>query len=180
MKCFLRLLTCVVSPLLLFHLSAAGVLDAKRLKTIAEKELRGAFGDEAKIAKMDFHLPGSVSYLSVERIILQVRRGQPRGSLHIYLKTERGRRRVTVNLKLLWLCSVPRVSEDIARGERIYPWLVKSQREYLERCPGTSVDLGDELIDYVALRNIPEGAILKKRSSPAVRFSGEGLFMRER
>ncbi len=175
MRCSLRRLTCAVSILLLISSAFAGVLNGKVLKRIAEDKLREKFGDRVKLADVRFYLKGTLSYREIDRVVLSVREGNPRGSLHLYLLTDRGLRRVTANLKLLWLCELPTAAEHIGRGERIYPHMVEIRREYRERCPQHGIRAG-ELINYTAIREIRTGEPIRisyLRKIPLVRRGDE-------
>jgi len=177
MRCSLRRLTCVVSVLLLVSLAFTAVLDGKALRRIAEEKLRERFGDRVKLSEILFHLPRPLSYREIERVTLSVGEGNPRGSLHLYLRTERGFRRVTVNLRLLWLCRVPVASEHIGRGERLYPHTVEFREEYMERCPRSGIGDRGELVNYVAIREIRAGEVVRTallKREPLIR-RGDGV-----
>ena len=196
MRCSPRLQTCVVKLVLfLFLISFGGVLDKERAQKIALEKLREEFGERVKVDRISLILSRPVEYRKLERVELSVREGFPRGYVHLYLSTNKGMRRVTLLLDLRWRCEVLIVTENIGRGERIYPWQVSLRREYLSRCPRQGIEDPEELVNYVALKNIPRGeplrmgylkkeplvrrgevvSIIFRRGSIEISFTGEAL-----
>ncbi len=177
MKCYLRRQICVVSLLLLLiTLSFGQVLDIDKVKRLVGKELKGAFGDKVQVVNIYVYLRKPVRYKGIEKINLSVREGNPRGSVHLYIKTEKGIRRITATLDLKWKCEVLIALEDMERGERLYPWFFSFENIYMERCPQAVLDNTEELMNYVALRDIKKGSILKKsflKKEPLIRRGEE-------
>ncbi len=117
-------------------------------------------------------LTKSIRFSKIDRVEVSVREGDHRGSVHIYLQIERGPRRVSVLLNLRWRCEVLRLTEPVDRGERLYPWQVAFQREFLERCPKVWLENIEKIVNYVALRSLESGEILREsylKREPLVR-----------
>ncbi len=175
MKCSVRLLTYVVN-LFLISLSFSGVLTYEEALKIAKEEIKKRFGEDVKIKEAEAFLSRSIEYRKIRKVDVNARRSIPRASVHIYLETEKGTRRITVNLKLLWKCEVLKASEVIDTGERVYPWKVYYGYEFLERCPRKEFSNAEELINYVALRRIEKEEIIKRsylRKEPLIRRGEE-------
>ena len=173
MRCSPRPLTYVVKLFLLLSLISFGwVLDADKAKELALNKLKEEFGDRVKVEKVSLILSKPVLYKKLSGIDVSVREGSPRGFVHIYLITERGLRRISVALDLLWRCEALVAVEDIPRGERVYPWQVSFERIYMKRCPKREIDNPEELINYVAMRAIHKGELVRKsllKREPLVR-----------
>jgi flagella basal body P-ring formation protein FlgA len=85
-------------------------------------------------------------------------------------------RRISVSLELEWRCGLLTAVEEIRRGDRVYPWMVAYEERFMERCPRQSIASEDELINYVALRTIKKGEVLKKsflKREPLIRRGAE-------
>ncbi len=176
MKCYLRQLTCVVSVLILLATASAGVIDEKKVKVLAIQELRKSFGDRVRLVGVRVFISKPISFTGIERKSLNVREGEPRGSFYLYLRTKRGLRRITATLDLRWRCAVLIAQEDIARGERVFPWQVGYKEMYLGRCPRKEISSTEELINYIALRYIKKGERVKKsflKKEPLIRRGDE-------
>ncbi len=172
MRCCLRLLTYAVNLLLLISLVQAEVLTEEKVKEIARRELRKTFKDEVRLRSLQLYITGPVKFTDIERTILRAVQGQPRATLYLYLKTERGPRRVTASLNLVWRCSLWVARESIEPGERLYPWKVKKALVFKERCPRVWINNPDELINYTAIRRIDRNEPVKKgylKREPLVR-----------
>ena len=173
MRCSPRPLTYVVKLLLVLALvSFGGVLDEREAKEIALRKVEEELGSRIKVERVSLILSRPVRYKKIERVDLSLREGAPRGFVHIYLLTDRGMRRISVFLDVLWKCKVLTATEDIQRGERIYPWQVSLENLYMKRCPRQEIENTEELINYVALRTITKGSIIKKslfKREPLVR-----------
>lgn len=175
MKCCLRLPTCVGKLLclqiLIISLSFSSLLTEDKVRSLAEEKLSERFGDTVRLSSFDTAVRLPLKYEEIKRIKLSAREGYPRGTLHIYLKTRRGSRVVSVSLNLKWKCEILVASERIKRGERIYPWQVALKETFKSRCPKRDIEDPQELINYVALRNIRKGMPIKKsylKKSPLV------------
>lgn len=165
MKCYLKRQTYVVKLIVLLlcsSLSLGGVLTEDKALRIAKEKLQEEFGDKVKLNRVSVYISKPIEFVSIEKTSLRAREGSPRGSLHIYLKTKKGLRRVSVSLDLLWRCRVFVALEDIPVGERLYPWQVTLEERFLRRCPKQSIQDPQELINYVAMRKIPKGEVLRK------------------
>lgn len=176
MKCSLRQLTCVVSLLLLFlSTGLAEVLDEEGIRKLAVQELRKTFGDRVKLKEIHIFLSRPIHYQRIERRSLNLTKGSPRGSFHIYLRTKKGLRRVSASLDVLWRCEVLVATEEIPKGERLYPWQTALELRYMSRCPKSSISQ-EELLNYVALRHIQKGEPIRKsylKKEPLVRRGDE-------
>ena len=177
MRCSPRPLTYVVKLLLFLSLiSFGGVLDREKAREIALEKVKEEFGNRVRVESASIVLREPIQYTKLERVEISVREGMPRGAVHIYLLTEKGARRISVLLDLRWRCDVLVAAEEIDRGERVYPWQVALERVYMKRCPRQGVENPEELVNYVALRPIPKGEILKKsflKREPLVRRGEE-------
>ncbi len=96
------------------------------------------------------------------KVKLSVREGFPRGSALVSLWASNLRRRVGVSLELLWKCRRFVVLEPVRKGERLFPHQVEEREDYVPECPLTPFKSAEELIDYVALRDIPQGREVKR------------------
>ena len=128
---------------------------------MAREEVSTRFGDRVRVTGVEVFLPKDITYSKIIKKELSVREGFPRGSFHLYLQTPKGRKRVSVRLSLLWACDVLVFGEDLSRGERVYPWMIEKRKEYMNRCPRQSIDT-DEVINYITLRNVRRGDLVKK------------------
>ncbi len=177
MRCSLRPLTCAVKLILILSaVSLAGVLDREKARDIALRKIKEEFGDRVKVESVSLILSGPIRYRKVDRVVLSVREGVPRGSVHIYLLTDRGTRRVSLVLDLLWRCEVFVITENIGRGERIYPWQVVLKSLYMRRCPRQGIEDPEELMNYVALRPLRKEEVIRKgylKKEPLVRRGEE-------
>ncbi len=157
MKCYLKLLTYAVNFFLLLSLGFGAVLTEKDIKRIAIKELRSRFGSGVKLKSVSLYLRAPVHYRKIEDILLRGVEGQPRASLHIYLRTQGGMKRISAVLNLLWRCSLLVAKRRIDRGERIYPWKLVRKDSFRDRCPKQGIKDSQNLINYVAIRPIEQG-----------------------
>ena len=175
MKCCLRLPTYAVKllclQLLLLSLSFSAQLTEDKIREIVVEKLSERFGDAVLLSSFDTAVRLPIKYEEIKRVKLNVREGYPRGTLHIYLKTRRGSRVVSVSLNLKWKCEILVASERIKRGERIYPWQVAFKETFKSRCPERDIEDPQELINYIALRSIRKGTPIKRsylKKSPLV------------
>lgn len=171
MRCSLRRLTYVVSILLLLSQVFGAVLKPEDAKAVAVRALIEEFGKRVKVEDADVYLAKPIEYTRLSRVELSVREGYPKGSVHIYLRTAKGTRKVSVLLNLLWKCEVLTVLERIPRGERVYPWKVSVEERFMGRCPRQDLSHG-ELVNYITLKELFEGEVLKKsylKREPLVR-----------
>jgi len=176
MKCYLRRLTYVVSIFLLLSTALSGSLYSGSVRKLAQEELSSRFGSDVRLKSLSVFLRKPVEFLEIERRVLNVRKGEPRGSFHIYLKTKRGLRRVTAILELEWRCSLLVAQETLLKGERVYPWQVSYEDRFMGRCPKQRIDSPEELINYVAIRTVRKGEVLMKsflKKEPLVRRGQE-------
>ncbi len=177
MRCFPRPLTCAVKLILILSaVSLAGVLDGEKARELALRKIKEEFGDRVKIKEVSLFISKPIHYRKLERVELSVREGMPRGSVHIYLLTDRGTRRVSLVLDLLWRCEVFVAAEDIGRGERIYPWQVVLKSLYMSRCPRQGIEDPEELVNYITLRSLRKEEVIKKsylKKEPLVRRGEE-------
>ncbi len=128
---------------------------------MAREEVSLRFGDKVKVTGVEVFLPKKITYSKIIKKELSVREGFPRGSFHLYIQTPKGRKRVSTRLSLLWSCEVIVFAEDLAKGERVYPWAVEEKREYMNRCPRQNID-PEEIVNYITLRNVRKGELVKR------------------
>ncbi len=175
MRCFLRLPTYVVS-LLLISLTFGGVLDEGEIKRIALREVQKRFGESVRVKAIDVFLKTPIRYTELNKVSLSVREGYPRGTLHLYIKTLRGVKRISATLYLLWRCRVLTANRDIETGERIYPWEVSFKEVFMERCPKQWIEDPQELINYITLKPLKKDQPVRKsylKREPLVRRGEE-------
>lgn len=158
MKCFLKLLICAVSISLVF----GEIIDKDFLKNYALKELKNKFGNKVKIVDLSLLPINSLHYEKIERVVVNVRENNPRGNVHIYVRTRKGVRRITVSLRLLWRCKITVTLTRIEKGERISLDLLEIKEKFLPRCPTFQED-PEEFINYIALKDIPAGSLLRRQ-----------------
>jgi len=177
MRCFPRPLTFVVSIIILLFTTVWGaVLDERKAEEIVKRKVEVAYGSRVRVVEITPYLREPIIYRKIREVRLKVRRGSPGGHAYIYLKTDEGEKVVTVGLKLLWLCEFYVLSENVGRGERIYPWMVVLKRSFMERCPHQSIEDPGELINYVALKPLRKGDPVKRsrlKPEPLVRRGDE-------
>ena len=129
------------------------------------------------------------------KVKLSIREGLPRGSAVVVLSSADMRRKVGVSLDLLWKCRLLVTVEPVRRGERVFPHRVEERESFVQRCTPSPFKSPEELIDYVALRDIPVGSdisrsllskkpmvragdkvtILYRRGGLEIRFEGRAL-----
>ena len=176
MKCYLRRLTYVVSLLLLVSTALSGSLDKEKVEELVKEELHLHFKRDVRLKNLHVFLRKPIEFVSIDRKVLSVRRGEPRGNFHLYLKTKRGFRRITASLELEWKCSLIVAQEDLLKGERVYPWQVAYEERFMGRCPRQDIEPTEELINYVVLRTVKKGEVLVKsylKKEPLVRRGQE-------
>ncbi len=164
MRCYLRRQIYVVNLLILaLILPVFGKdLNVSDIERISKREVRKVYGDRVKVLKVSVYIRKPIPFIEIERVELSVRERNPRGNVHIYLRTKRGVRRVTATLDLSWKCELFVAEENIERGERVFPWKVSLKELFMERCPEQGIKEKESLINYVALKEIKRGEILKK------------------
>ncbi|WP_457600259.1 flagellar basal body P-ring formation chaperone FlgA [Hydrogenivirga sp.] len=176
MRCSPRLLTYVVSILFTVAVAIGGVIDEITIRRLAEEELEKAYDGEVQLIQLRTYIRKPVEFVRIERKVLNVRRGYPRGSFHLYLKTDRGSRRLSATLDLRWRCSLLVAQEDIGRGERVYPWQVTWEERFMGKCPQQGIRDVEGLINYVALRDIKKEEPVNKsylKKEPMIRRGEE-------
>lgn len=161
-RCSVRLLICAVS--LLFSFSFGGELGKEDIKRAVISELELTFGDRVRLKEITVHLSSPVIFKgNIQiKVKLSVREGLPRGSAIVTLSSADVRRKVGVSLSLLWKCKRLVAVEPIRRGERVFPHRVEEKESFVQRCTPVPFKNPGELIDYVAVRDIPAGSEIRR------------------
>ncbi len=158
MKCYLKLLTYVVN-LLLIGISFG--VSYEEIESRVKEKVRNEFGSSVKIENLKVFLPKDAKSWHLRNIEIRLKEKLPKGTVAIILETPKGIKKISGTLSLLWACDVPVLVDTVRKGERIYPWQVSFERKYLKTCPRTGVPEGNEVLNYVALRDLKKGEILK-------------------
>jgi len=165
MRCSPRRLTYAVKlTLLLFLFSFGEVLDVKKAEEIALRRLEEEYGERVRVEKVSVLLSRPITYQKLDKVELSLREDSPKGSVFIYLTTDKGARRVSILLTLKWRCEVFVATEDLEKGERVYPWQVSKEEVYLEGCQRWSVASPEEFVNFITLRRIAKGSPLERSS----------------
>ncbi len=172
MKCSPRRLTYVVKLFLLILLLNS-VAISEGIEEVIRSELLKTFGDSVRLESIRLYSDKKFSARDVAHVSIKVRRNVSRGSAELLLKDNK---RVSVGLNLLWKHQVVIAMEDIAPGERLMPWKVKLSEVYMKYIsPDFSIPM-ESVANYVALKPIQSGAIVRKsflRMKPIIQRGDE-------
>ncbi len=175
-RCSVRLQTCVVSLIFFLFSSVihAGIIDARVLQETIKKEIKKKYGQEVRVEEIRVHLSKPLGYrrLVSQEVELRLRKGFPSGTATVRIRTDGWRRIIGASVKVRWRCERHALAEDVRRGERIFPWQVKTERGFFSECVGPLEGDLFAYINYVAVRDLRRGEVLKKgllRKVPLIR-----------
>ncbi len=175
-RCSVRLQTCAVSLIFFLFSSVihAGIIDARVLQDIIKKEIKKEYGEEVRVEKIRVHLSKPLGYrrLVSQEVELRLRKGFPSGTATVRIKTDSWRRIIGASIEVRWKCERHTLAEDVRRGDRIFPWQVEVASGFFPECGKNPVRDTSGYINYVAVRDLEKGEVLKKgmiRKVPLIR-----------
>ena len=124
---------------------------------LIKEELHKLYGDKVKIKSFTLYPKG----IRIEegRVELRIRKGYPEGSAVV----RSDGKSVRVRLKLLWKRTVPVAAFDISKGEVLSTDKIEWKEIYLEKVIPDILGRDEFVEDYIALRDISAGELIRKR-----------------